>query len=323
MPSCALSYLGLGLRCNSDLVLHDPSIPTHTLFSLDDLLASRYTKTQNEETSRLNWDPFAMQQQPVAHGFRAAISLNNTAVTLMERGCVRQGLDTLQDAIFAMKESFHSLEEAELGRQTAASAFAPSSDERKCRTGQRLRRATHRMANPEPFSLGGAQIHSLSFDVGLTPVLTCLQRSPSLSGFFPIRIDLPMEWFTSTILSDPDFESAIILYNFGIANLLLAKAAPPCPYAGKCRATAVNVFQLASGILSARTQSCDDGMEEADLLQLALLVFHSTIQALVEAGNDAEALLVYERYDVIHQTVSSLFSAEWLDGSSKVLAAAA
>jgi hypothetical protein len=65
-------------------------------------------------------------------------------------------------------------------------------------------------------------------------------------------------------------------------------------------------------------------MEEADVLQLTALLFHASIQVLVDGGNDLDASMVCDRYDQILQAISSLpIHTDAWNYNAKVLSPAA
>jgi len=272
-------------------------------------------------------------EQQFVQEYRGAIALNNVGVTLLERGCYKQAMDTLQDAIHVMKEVF---------RPNAPAPLFQQQQQQKVDVNSPLQNAHRRLADPQqtPFpSAAAAQalhLEAINFDMGLTPVLNYLHETPSTTSFLPVRIDLPVDFSSPAACTfspassmnnnrrDPDLESSIILYNFGVANLLISKVAATSPSScDKLRSNALSILQLASGVLSKRSGTCDDGVEEANLLQMGLLVFHATIQVLVEGGDDFEASVVCERYDRIRNAVVALQDAEWYGNMSKVSAPAA
>jgi hypothetical protein len=251
--------------------------------------------------------------------YRSAVSLNNAAVTMLERGCLRQGLDTLQEAVAVMKAAFQQGSET---RPAGKSSFVLGNDE----INELVQGATRRSLIPEvvveingetSHTIAGKfmRVRSLTYEgTGLTSVLNVLNESPSMTYFYPIRIDaLPMEWkqeSSTGLVADAEYEAAILVYNFGLANLMLSKfmSGAGAEISGRLQACSFSLFQLASTILSRRADSCVDGMEEADILQLVALVYHASIQILVEAGNDYEASVIYDRYDRVRRAISTIHS---------------
>lgn len=303
--------------------------------------------------------------------YRAAIALNNAGVNLLEKRAYKQAMETLQDGIHVMKEAFRRPQGASPQDMLQTSLRPVSSAE----IDFKLRRASHHIAHPQPMHIpmpfhavvdgqgkqDGVDLKALSFDVtGISSsahrVLDFLGESPSTTCFLPIRIDLPSDSYFSQdsfdrmvgCLRDADAESAVMLYNFGVANLLLSKAvAAACEssvpgrinreamgtaltgdnVAEKLRANAISILNLASGVLSKKSAGgCEDTVEETVLLQLGLLVFHTIIQVLVEGGNDMEAQIVYDRYVLLRQAVAAIQESEWFynsEGLTKISAPAA
>lgn len=271
------------------------------------------------------------RNQAQAPGFRAAICLNNAAVTMLERGCFRQGLETLQDAIAVMKDAFHGTANLPLGGDAPSPPSGPRQE-----IEDKLLRSSNRSLKPDVVA-GGKRlnVHSLSYDgSGFCPDVLChLPESPAMTSFFPVRIDMAaVDWRRkdgrehSQGASDMDQEAAILLYNFGVANLLLSESVAGEASAAlsleRLRSCALSVFQLSSTIVTRCAQTCEDSIEEADLLHVTLLVFHATIQALVYGSNDAEALLVFERYESVRRAVTVLHASPWFSSYKSVAAAA-
>jgi hypothetical protein len=275
--------------------------------------------------------PSSPRNQEQAPGFRAAICLNNAAVTMLERGCFRQGLETLQDAIAVMKDA----SQGKGNLATEDSAPSPPSVPRQ-EIEEKLLRSSSRSLNPDVVARGKRMyVHSLSYDGSCfgPEVLRHLPQSPAMTSYFPVRIDMAsVDWRKKSDreknrgASEMDQEAAILLYNFGVANLLLSEAeqetTAPAQALERLRSCALSVFQLSSTIVSKCAQTCEDSIEEADLLHVTLLVFHATIQVLVYAGNDPEALLVFERYENVRRAVAALHASPWFSNHKSVAAAA-
>lgn len=274
-------------------------------------------------------------------GYTTAISLNNSAITMIETGCYRQARDTLLDSIIAMKESFHtglprqfclSLVSTEaVGEDVVSPQGALQS---RCFLDLMRRRASHRMQFPEKLVCGDVMhqlilIRALEYGYSLTPVLSQLNESPSLTYFHPIRINPVIEdWQSGTRLQQQqqqqhdDFRrgalpsspfsierechSAIVLYNFGLANLLLSKVTQIASAPARQLKCALAVLQIASVVLGrveneTHTNDADgvDATKDYDLLQIAALILHATIQVHVDSSDDIRASAVYECYEYV------------------------
>lgn len=211
-------------------------------------------------------------------------------------------METLQEGIAELKRYFSPL------RGTSSS-----------RNSKTLQEAAHRLF--APFACSHSQplrIHVLEFDSeslsSTRSLLAVLGESPSTSSFLPIRMDAEQTCI--------DFQSTILLYNFALSNLLLSRSTD-----GESRermlANSMNLVQLASSIIAKRSSNSRDGVEEALLLELGLLVFHIMMQILIDAGEDLQASMIYERYMRIRAQVTALQSSEWYQCTSKTTAAAA
>lgn len=172
------------------------------------------------------------------------------------------------------------------------------------------------------------QVRSLEYEISLTPVLSYVHESPSLTSFHPIRIEpLTGDWqcggrqqqqpllcgacSTPSSLIERENHSAIVLSNFGLANLLLSKVTKVALAPARLHKCALSVLHIASvvvGSLDHRTHTSNpDGVAattEYDLLQLLSLILHATIQVHVESSNDHCALAVFECYEHVRRALS-------------------
>jgi hypothetical protein len=223
-----------------------------------------------------------MAEQSLIRDHRAAIALNNMGVSLLERRAYRQGMETLKDAIFVMKRVLRS----------SSRAQGTTSDSTTNDTEAKVCRAAKRMANPRavPSALCiGAVSH------GGTSSRNLLQgsvlREASSSPFtFPIRIEAADLDYPDD--RDPDLEAAIMLYNFGLAQLCMAKLAKS-PI--KLQEGALKHAKLAYryAILSRLTESEIRSISKTRLL-LAVLAVDNVVKVLTMMGKHSEANASYQ-----------------------------
>jgi len=163
--------------------------------------------------------------------------LNNTGVSLMEKGCYRQAMMTLNDAVSIMKNLTQSLESG--GPNLEASDFLPL-----------VRAAEQRLMHPTPVSHYSMNnlVHVISeFDdfaavFGSVEALTkkTLLRQQGMEATPAIYlIKLDGEYCYSA------FTSAVIMYNYGMAYHQLSKLDSSLPYCVNLIQAACNMFQLA------------------------------------------------------------------------------
>lgn len=169
-------------------------------------------------------------EEQIELDYRGAIALNNIGVSLLEKGCYRDALDTLQDSIQVMKDLFRPSQSPQQQRCAQQEHHRPSQSQHSIKMADHqqapkhlqqqlngyittspapddlehqveifLQRASRRLADPQPMFVPHephllAHLESIPFDLGLTPVLNYLQETPSTTAFLPIRIDLPSDF---------------------------------------------------------------------------------------------------------------------------------
>jgi hypothetical protein len=230
-----------------------------------------------------------MADQSLIRDQRAAIALNNMGVSLLEQRAYRQGMETLKDAIFVMKRVFRP--------QSRNSSLGASSDSMSS-IDLKIHRAVQRMANPQPvpFAMITDVISHSVASSHSSPLGSILREQSSFSSFtIPIRIeaadiDCPED-------RDPDLESAIMLYNFGLAHLCMAKLVKS-PM--KLREGALKLFNMAYSIIS--NKNALSGLSESEMrrfsetrLLLAVAVLNNVVRVLTEMGKHTEANNSYQR----------------------------
>jgi hypothetical protein len=256
-----------------------------------------------------------MADQSLIRDQRAAIALNNMGVSLLDQRAYRQGMETLKDAIFVMKRVFRP--------QSRNSSLDATSDSTSS-TDIKIHRAVQRMANPQPISFTMIT-DVLSHDVASphsSPLGSILRESSSSSFTIPIRIeatdiDCPED-------RDPDLESALMLYNFGLAHLCMAKLAKS-PM--KLREGALKLFNMAYSIISNKNSL--SGLSESEIrrfsetrLLLAIAVLNNVVRLLTQMGKHTEANNSYQRLVRLGTAINELESPESLGGLIAAAAAA-
>jgi hypothetical protein len=178
----------------------------------------------NEELHRpLVAQSMAVRSRADDFDCRAVIALNNTGVSLLERGAFPQALQTFKDSIAVLKRVLR-------GRRPS------SQNNRDAEVQNMLDSAEKRLASSFlPTSSTScwplASIYTVSHDGTTFSGLPITADHIYSFEYIPVRIecttaDLPFHIsdVTSGILRrrDADFESALVLYNFALAHLSLA-----------------------------------------------------------------------------------------------------
>jgi hypothetical protein len=184
------------------------------------------------------------------YDFKAAVHLNNTGVSLLQRRCYRQAMNTLSDALSIMKAVSSRLE--------ASSTEAPTLQGEEFSTDiqGKLRDATQRLASPRPSTVEmckNISVQVLSDDSSPTAVEPslleedCDTGSPCSQVIYLIRME-PAD-FEVPSEKDMAFESSTILYNYGMAYRCLSSLSTFTPFAPKLDSRAFQMFHLAYSTL--------------------------------------------------------------------------
>jgi hypothetical protein len=223
-----------------------------------------------------------MAEQSLIRDHRASIALNNMGVSLLERRAYRQGVETLKDAIFVMMRVL----------RPSSRSQGTTSDSTTNDTEAKVHRAAKRLASPhavpsalciDAVSHGGKSSRHSSQDYVLS------EASSSSPFTIPIRIevddlDYPEE-------RDPVLESAIMLYNFGLAHLCMAK---PAKSPIKLQEAALKHVKLAYAAVLSRLRVCEMHSISKARLLLAVLALENVVKVLIEMGKHSEANASYQ-----------------------------
>jgi hypothetical protein len=222
-----------------------------------------------------------MDDQCLSRDHRAAIALNNMGVSLLERRAYRQGMETLKDAIFVMKCVLRppSISSSQgLCKTPNSTSYAEA----------KVHLASKRMANPQPIS-SKRSIDVLSqcatFSHRSCPSDSVLQGGSSSSPLSsPLRIELTD--LVSLEDRDSDLESSIMLYNFGLAHLCMAKVVKT-PI--KLQKGALTLFNMAYSIFAPRCDKEGQGIrEDVVLLAAATSTLDNIVVLLTRVGKHSE-----------------------------------
>jgi hypothetical protein len=250
----------------------------HIISSLD-----RYAQHKPTPIFQIKDLELKMDDQCLSRDHRAAIALNNMGVSLLERRAYRQGMETLKDAIFVMKRVLlpPSISSQGLCKTPNSTSHAET----------RVHRASKRMANPQPIP------SAISIDVVLQCATFSRRSCPSGSVLHggsssPVRIEAtglsPLRIEATDLISedsDSDLESSIMLYNFGLAHLCMAKVVKT-PI--KLQEGALKLFNMSYCVLAPRCDQEGHGMRE-DIVLMAATTLNIIVALLTQMGKYSEA----------------------------------
>jgi hypothetical protein len=225
---------------------------------------------------------------------RAAISLNNTGVTLLQRGCYRQGIATLRDAVIAMSSASRRILDQQEG---CTNDGGDSSRETPCMNVM-IQQAAKCLAKPEPSVdrntvsqydlqvlsdcenpsvLQGYPHRNISTSTPTTPSPTDPTTGFNNNPAFLLRI----EALNYEATTEHNFQASIILQNFGVANRVLAGLTDDLTSKHELHVGAMHVFISSYSILM-NSSEIGDNMEETELPQRFVVMATSVLQNLVE-----------------------------------------
>jgi hypothetical protein len=223
---------------------------------------------------------------------RAAISLNNTGVILLQRRCYRQGIATLHDAVVAMKSASRRINQRE-----DCPKVGPHSSRETPSIDSMIHQAAKRLAKPEPSVDRNAashydlqvlsdcenpsvlqEYHHHNLSTTTTPSTTAPTTGFNNNHAFLLRIEA-LDYEASTE-HNFDLQASVILQNFGVAKRVMAGLTDDLRSKHEHHVGAMRVFTSSYSILTNSCERCDN-MEETDLQRF---VFAATpvLQNLVE-----------------------------------------
>ncbi|GAX13609.1 hypothetical protein FisN_14Lh382 [Fistulifera solaris] len=184
--------------------------------------------------------------------YRAAIYLNNVAVTLLKGGCSLQALNTLRDAV----QIVSSICSKELLESSLVNAT--------------LMKAAQRLANPV---IDHGSLSKKDFTVIAEDTLVYSNFKFALQGYYVVHID-SLDQSRSNYEQDQPIECATVLYNLGMTYELLNT---------QCPIEALVGFSLAYSLLEPTIQKWLEGslpkdknrIDECDWCSILLIGFLS------------------------------------------------
>jgi hypothetical protein len=217
---------------------------------------------------------------------RTALALNNMGISLLQKHCYVQALETLCDAFSLIKSTVTDQKECQ-------SSFGAETAARKHQ--QALQRLARPMVCKRPVMIIEALIHEQSSDTARS----ILQETRSCK-FFAIRIEDVADISGCDESGGLNLELAILSHNLGIAyfcislvsrssgDIMLMSAHKTVKY----QRTAVRLFRISHSLCrKARPASMKSSMQYPELLYTTAVVLNSLIEVFQCFGHHAEPFL--------------------------------
>jgi tetratricopeptide (TPR) repeat protein len=199
-----------------------------------------------------------------SNSYRAALALNNMAVTLIERGYYGPALKTLTESLSLAKDVFAPIR---------GSAEDKTSD-------KRLQAASVRLAKHRSSARWKVEVNT-SEDDDFSALRQAANYGLSSTVFFPVRIS--GNCCDESDLSKVGRQFSTILYNHGLASFLASKQQSE-DKTGKFFQKAYKSFQMAERTLASIMQSNDDIDEELSMVLLSAMALNGL--SLIYRGQD-------------------------------------
>jgi hypothetical protein len=203
---------------------------------------------------------------------RASLALNNMGVSLLERGCIREAINAFTDSISFMKRSMINTTDSHSSNNSDSFLFVDTASY-SVDVDKSLRKTAALLVQAHPINATNGHHHLNVFPLDDQDELSnaAFDHGPSSPFSFPIRIRGHQQSSSKQQLPQQQLEVpvAIILYNLGLANLLLATSPFYCcdlaadygnnennKYRARILSCALKSLSLSQCILVQQVKSC-------------------------------------------------------------------
>lgn len=220
--------------------------------------------------------------------YRNAVALNNIGVDLVQRRCFEEALLTMMDATAAMKEALkvYNCEQA------------------VCPTNLRQVQSMVDRANKQRSRAVPMEKRDMHRTLNCADSYNAVQDQPSHQTLFPIRIDdISPDIRSPCAFQDPDIDSAIVLFNFGVANLYAAHFAP-LHKREEYQSQASFLFELSESILERRGRDAEDELSLRQLTCVHLAVLSGLLQTVGDSMETQKGIV--RKISQLHGTIKHL-----------------
>ena len=215
--------------------------------------------------------------------YKAVVALNNSGVTLLQHQRYMEGLLTFKDALILMKNSFQG--------DDAPSATATSSSLQQHQVNVALQGAWHRTSRMHEDKTISQKADIVVITDHDNPFEVYKALEANRGTFCCIKIDA-VEWESCCPDSERfNIESSIIMYNYGIAHLLLSCLSPTT---GSVSATwhtqtSYHLFELAYSVIDMHLMASHEFSVPSNVLLVSMLTSTCLYQLSIVAHHDLQS----------------------------------
>jgi hypothetical protein len=239
--------------------------------------------------------------------YKAVVALNNAGVALIQHQRFMEGLATLKDALCIMKNSFRFKDEE--SSSTSTSSSLPEQVD----VDAALQAAWHRtsqMHNTTTVHNETVPIVVITDQDNPFELYNALERNPQT--VYCVKID-PIDSVYEYDTDRYEVESALILYNYGIAYLFASKKNVDQTQ------TAYQLFELAQSITVAHLAGLDEFEIPSNVLLTSMLVATSLYQLSMQSQHERR---IWKNLQCLEWIVSAIIDQEMLYPTLKQTTAA-
>jgi hypothetical protein len=242
--------------------------------------------------------------------FKAAVYLNNTGVSLLQRRCYRQAVETFRDAIIVIKAPSPSSSPIE-DHATSRGLEAPVLERRGCFLAmqEKLRVAAQRLSNPMPSTgdiANQISVQVLSDDEGPNSLLcgAYLQATGSLCSdasktVYLVRME-PAD-FEDPSEKDAAVEASVILYNYSMGFRCLYSASTSPLFATRFHSASFDIGRNAYSTLTTRGNG-----DIARTIFVALIVIRHLVDLSHQLGRERDYNEFLSHHCILQASVRKL-----------------
>jgi hypothetical protein len=248
--------------------------------------------------------------------YRAALSISNYGVSMMERGHFESAIQTFDDALAIMRQTIiHDLlSNSNTNKHLSADDIASCSSswcDDQLSTHDALQAAVFRLRVAQSSLKNGRRpactLHIFPIEENdASSMRASIESGPSSSLCLPIRLR-GLHHYENTTINNTTIPSALILRNHGLAHLLEHERQQQ---QGLCKLSenyhlekAVLSLSVSHSMLAQYRAECDDAFDMMRALMLSALVLQNLLRVLLHANQHEQAQQVATALDRIGNDV--------------------
>lgn len=238
--------------------------------------------------------------------YRLALHMNNLGVSLLEKGCYEEAIRTLKDSVQILKGVCrrHCNKEA----STAAANHNREVDLKVQKACKRFAKSHVTCSRDQ--AKAGRVLQTVFYEDNFIPFLHQGNELP-VGCLRPTRIEFADFAAVDPADRDVGLDFIILLCNYGIASFLLSTKKKGSD-ASVLHGLSLNAFRVAMSNITDRYSACEDDIEEAGVMSVAVLVMGNLSQVNMEMGRRENAIVLYNKCLQMKDSMQRSEAADWI-----------